>query len=52
MRYSIETLVHFQCTYCEGWFSIGDAPLQGMSYYCPWCGKLGKMEGSNDANSV
>jgi putative hydrolase of HD superfamily len=33
-----ETLVHFQCRHCSGWWSIGDAP-EDRAMYCPWCGK-------------
>jgi putative hydrolase of HD superfamily len=33
-----ETLVHFQCEHCSGWWSIGDAP-EDRTMYCPWCGE-------------
>ncbi len=36
MKYSIETLVHFQCEYCQQWWSIGDAKLDTV-YSCPHC---------------
>ncbi len=36
-KYSIEWLVHYQCSYCSGWWSIGDGPIEGM-VHCPWCG--------------
>lgn len=34
---SVETLSHFQCPYCQKWWSIGDAPRRAV-WYCPWCG--------------
>ena len=36
---SVEALSHFNCGTCKKWFSIGDAPTDRNSYYCPWCGE-------------
>ena len=38
VTYTVETLVHFRCGACQGWWSIGDAPLDRTVWYCPWCG--------------
>lgn len=38
MNRSVESLSHFQCESCDKWWSIGDAPLDKKSWYCPWCG--------------
>ena len=35
---SIEKLVHFQCSDCNKWWTIGDAPDDKKEWYCPWCG--------------
>ncbi|MGF0068419.1 hypothetical protein [Candidatus Spyradosoma sp. SGI.093] len=35
---SIEKLSHFRCGRCGGWFSIGDAPEDRATWFCPWCG--------------
>lgn len=35
---SEETLVHFQCSTCTKWWTIGDAPKDKKEWYCPWCG--------------
>jgi hypothetical protein len=37
-NYSIEMLVHFRCSVCSGWWSIGDAKVD-RTYFCPHCGK-------------
>lgn len=36
---SAERLVHFQCSYCDKWWTIGDPPEKDY-WYCPWCGTL------------
>lgn len=36
---STESLTHFKCPYCKGWWSIGDAPKR-EHWFCPWCGKV------------
>jgi hypothetical protein len=36
-KVSIEKLSHYQCKYCEKWWSIGDAP-ENRAWFCPWCG--------------
>jgi hypothetical protein len=38
MKQAIEQLTHFQCGACEGWWSIGDAPDDKETWFCPWCG--------------
>ena len=47
--YSIERLVHYQCSRCYGWWSIGDGPT-GKALYCPWCGYQAKavVDGGDD----
>ena len=47
--YSIEKLVHYQCSQCRGWWSIGDGPT-GSALYCPWCGYQAQtaVDGGND----
>ena len=45
---SHENLVHFNCSYCEKWWSIGDAPERDH-WFCPWCGKrLEETKSNND----
>lgn len=34
---SVESLAHFECPTCRGWFSIGDAPENRSEWACPWC---------------
>lgn len=36
---SIELLHHFQCIFCNKWWSVGDAPDDKDKWFCPWCGK-------------
>ena len=36
ITYSIETLYHFNCSECGGWWSIGDAPDK-LTWLCPHC---------------
>lgn len=37
ITYSIETLYHFNCHNCGGWWSVGDAPTLPF-WFCPHCG--------------
>lgn len=37
ITYSIETLYHFNCHNCGGWWSVGDAPNLPV-WTCPRCG--------------
>jgi hypothetical protein len=38
-KVSLENLWHFQCDYCQGWWSIGDyTPPPHRQIYCPHCG--------------
>ena len=38
MPRSEERLMHFQCSHCKGWWTIGDAHLsQQYRFYCPFC---------------
>lgn len=41
MSFSIEKLVHFNCSNCAKWWCIGDADTH-RGYFCPWCGKFEK----------
>ena len=36
-RYRIEYVIHYKCSACARWWSIGDGPTTGQ-VYCPWCG--------------
>lgn len=36
--FSIEKLVHFSCSDCQRWWTIGDG-YETAYYYCPHCGK-------------
>jgi hypothetical protein len=39
MKISYEILKHFQCSACDMWWSIGDAPIGTTKHwFCPWCG--------------
>jgi len=43
MTRSIETLHHFKCHHCHGWWTIGDwTPKKYM--WCPHCGKRSEIE--------
>lgn len=35
--FSRELLMHYQCSLCKGWWSIGDGRSYG-GYFCPHCG--------------
>ena len=36
-----ETITHFQCEYCQGWWSIVNIPAPKQNdWYCPWCGEI------------
>lgn len=37
---SVENLVHFNCPYCQKWWSVGDAPEEKKDWSCPWCHAL------------
>ena len=37
-EWAIEELVHFRCTACGGWWTIGDAKID-RDYFCPYCGR-------------
>jgi hypothetical protein len=44
---SKETLHHFRCSICLGWWSIADLQANNNStvereWYCPWCGNKEK----------
>jgi hypothetical protein len=42
-KHSIEHLHHFQCGYCNGWWSIGDwKEIDAIS--CPHCGKSARLD--------
>jgi Zn finger protein HypA/HybF involved in hydrogenase expression len=36
MNISVEKLAHFQCSDCNKWWTIKDAPEQA-NWFCPWC---------------
>lgn len=52
-RYSVEKLFHFQCGFCNLWWSIGDWVMT-QSIICPHCGVVGlpKMLSNNDNMDV
>jgi hypothetical protein len=41
---SLEMLWHFRWGYCGKWWSIGDAPVDKVIWWCPWCGKRNEYE--------
>jgi rRNA maturation endonuclease Nob1 len=41
---SVESLTHFICAKCRKWWTIGDAPPEKDSWFCPWCGTENKYE--------
>ena len=44
MPISVELLVHFQCSGCLGWWTVGDAPNDRLTWNCPWCGQQLSLE--------
>ena len=41
MNVEKETIYHFTCTECKGWFSIATMEAwKPKKLYCPHCGKL------------
>jgi transcription elongation factor Elf1 len=42
-KYSIETLYHFKCGFCNDWWAIGDWKSTG-TLVCPHCGQLAGLE--------
>lgn len=38
-EYYVETLHHFTCPSCKGWWSIAMEETNRVDWYCPWCGK-------------
>ena len=45
--YSIEYVIHYKCSACARWWSIGDGPTTGQ-VYCPWCGVLHTLKSGDD----
>jgi predicted RNA-binding Zn-ribbon protein involved in translation (DUF1610 family) len=39
MKVCVEKLSHFNCTHCDKWWTVGDAPAKNKKWFCPWCGK-------------
>ena len=37
-EYFVETLHHFTCPSCSGWWSIAMEETDRTEWYCPWCG--------------
>jgi predicted RNA-binding Zn-ribbon protein involved in translation (DUF1610 family) len=37
-EYFVETLHHFTCASCKGWWSIAMEETDRTEWYCPWCG--------------
>ena len=44
---SIEYVIHYKCSACARWWSIGDGPTTGH-IYCPRCGVLHTLKGEGD----
>lgn len=42
-----ENLNHFSCSICSKWWTIGDAPSERESWYCPWCGEMNDFKKTN-----
>jgi len=40
ITFSVEQLVHFNCSLCLKWWSIGDYTFEKTEMICPHCGKL------------
>jgi predicted RNA-binding Zn-ribbon protein involved in translation (DUF1610 family) len=38
-EYFVETLHHFTCVSCNGWWSIAMDETDRTNWYCPWCGE-------------
>ena len=53
--FSKEIIYHFQCSNCEGWWTIGDFHIKKQDkLFCPWCGFVSKVkiiEGKNEQRS-
>jgi len=44
---SKETIWHFTCQKCLGWFSVATSDAfnpMSREFYCPWCGDKTKCE--------
>ena len=39
VKISVERLVHFNCGYCDKWWSVGDAPEDKTEWFCAWRGE-------------
>ena len=37
-EYFVETLHHFTCPSCNGWWSVAMEETDRTEWYCPWCG--------------
>lgn len=37
-EYFVETLHHFTCPACKGWWSIAMEETNRTDWFCPWCG--------------
>lgn len=48
-EYSIEFLIHYKCSACARWWSIGDGPTVGL-IYCPWCGVKQMLKNENESD--
>ena len=52
MRIDKETIWHFVCKYCSGWWSIASQDAwQPKRLYCPHCGKINEKETKNSEKS-
>ena len=38
-EYFVETLHHFTCPSCAGWWSIAMEKTPRTGWFCPWCGE-------------
>ena len=43
----IEYVIHYRCSACARWWSIGDGPTTGH-IYCPWCGVKNILKSGDD----
>jgi len=53
IKYSVETLWHFNCGECHKWWSIGDHQIGNVRLHdetltCPHCGVKQRLEPTND----